>query len=68
MGQALIQLIQFLCGYFGAKLARQLGQTSSLLPPTAFIMFRYVPCVPDLCKTFIMKGVGCQNLFQYIIR
>ena len=22
----------------------------------AFIMFRYVPCIPDLSKTFIMKG------------
>ena len=34
----------------------------------AFIKFRYVPCIPDLYKTFIMKGVGfCQMLFELLL-
>ena len=33
----------------------------------AFIMFRYVLCMPDLSKTFIMKGL-CQKFFQHQMR
>lgn len=35
MGQAVIQLIQFLCGYFKYKLARQPGQTRGPTPLTS---------------------------------
>lgn len=32
----------------------------------ASIMFRYVPCIPYLFRTFIMKGWICQRHFLYV--
>ena len=35
----------------------------------AVIMFRYVPYIPDLSKTFIMKGCWIlSNIFQHLMR
>jgi hypothetical protein len=36
---------------------------------TAFIMFRYVPCVPDVAKNFVLKGCySFSKAFKHVMR